>query len=825
MLKEEAVIEEQGERRKSARILALVEEKKRVKQKCNNSSAAISANTNKVSNINKDVGDKSKAVLVEQHHHHHAVLLSTKPETSPPPPPLPPPLPPLPPVKKGRKRKRLEDLDGENPKLESTSSKNDHEAIVQSTRPMPQRHILEFVLDILQRRDAHEIFAQPVDRQEVESYYKIIKEPMDFGTMRAKLQEGMYTSLEQFELSMNNIKLLIHCYNLYKQHDVFLISSNAMHFNSSTTIYYREAEVFQARGIQELAQRVFQALKFDPDEFDSHSLMYRNNPAIKTQFEARGSRTKLAKPGGVKTRVSPFGRPSSFSSPSLKKRVPRESSSPGPSDGKNSSLPEMDKRQTYKPWTSFSTQNEALVSSIYSAPKQLVHIDEGDLQYKESLLRFTKDLGPAAQIIAHKKLGKFLAEPPKHQSQIPLTPAMQNQRLLLPASRAPRRPVHVKGVCNHQMPNTSLRDVPGSSNVAYTNKGVNVHGHVSTGSGKITCPLNGGLNVLETSREGLVYERRDHSDNLQGKMNINAINGRDGKNAMQTEMDAAHPGINLNIFKGKEMAANTGMKLDILKGKQIIKNDNMNLHGNVSENINAHPHHQNQNNNFRLAAHFRVIRFEDSVSPGTSNPPRVGYKAMNMMAKTSYKMLGKQVIQPAQTQNDNHKKLLDFMSRSNNYLKSTFLPSQTALASQVLLASHALLSTQNFSPPPPKHVEFPSVLNLASVSRPTLNTEAQTSQLLDLSRPVTWGPRAVDNFPNLQMQTEDDKPVNQGTSLRQEIIKPLSSAMQGTSLYPADSIQERGIKQSQTGPTSQLYHGNQRQSLMDNQQPDLALQL
>lgn len=34
----------------------------------------------------------------------------------------------------------------------------------------------------------------------VEDYYEIIEEPMDFGTMRAKLHEGMYRSLEQFEV-------------------------------------------------------------------------------------------------------------------------------------------------------------------------------------------------------------------------------------------------------------------------------------------------------------------------------------------------------------------------------------------------------------------------------------------------------------------------------------------------------------------------------------------------------------------------------------------------------------------------------------------------
>lgn len=82
---------------------------------------------------------------------------------------------------------------------------------------------------LLYRRDTHEIFAQPVDQNEVgsgylsftftipifffpstmlmcllvckvEGYYDIIEEPMDFGTMRAKLQEEIYTTLEQFEV-------------------------------------------------------------------------------------------------------------------------------------------------------------------------------------------------------------------------------------------------------------------------------------------------------------------------------------------------------------------------------------------------------------------------------------------------------------------------------------------------------------------------------------------------------------------------------------------------------------------------------------------------
>ncbi|MCH94600.1 bromodomain-containing protein, partial [Trifolium medium] len=69
-----------------------------------------------------------------------------------------------------------------------------------STTLLPEKQILELVLDTLQRRDTYEIFAEPVNPNEVEDYYAIIKEPMDFGTMRAKLHEGMYKSLEQFEV-------------------------------------------------------------------------------------------------------------------------------------------------------------------------------------------------------------------------------------------------------------------------------------------------------------------------------------------------------------------------------------------------------------------------------------------------------------------------------------------------------------------------------------------------------------------------------------------------------------------------------------------------
>ncbi|XP_048324556.2 uncharacterized protein LOC112489561 isoform X2 [Ziziphus jujuba] len=787
--KEDDEIEIIAYRRKSARLSALTENKKE-KQKNNHSSAAISPSNN--SNVNKkDVGDKEGKTVASDHLDGDdvAVLPTTKTEIlallpRPPPPET---------AKKGRKRKKLGDLailssqqDGENPKPENTSAQNE---TVPSTRRMPGRCMLEFILDILQRRDKNEIFAQPVNPEEVESYYRIIKEPMDFGTMRAKLQEGLYTSLEQFE------------------RDVLLISSNAMHFNSSATVFYKEA-----RAIQELSQRVFQALKSDPENFESNLLFSKRIPASKRQVEAKASRSKLAKLGGLKIGVSESG---------------------SRNGRKKSTLPEMQKRKAYKP--SISTQNELLVSSIYNGPKPLVPIEDQDYTYKESLLRFAEGLGPAAQEFARKKLGRFLTEAPRPKSQTPSTPTMQTQNLLLPTPSAPLPPVHPNRVHNPKRPNTILREKPRTSDISFIKKGVvvNVNGNASnSGSGNVAS-FTGGLNILKNSKES----------DRGGKVNPNAtINGSifSSKNSVQTEMNTAgaNSSLNLDILKGKEMYANTSLNLNILNGQRVMTSEKIDFQGNYNrKNVIPH-HHQYRNDSFRLASHFRVFKIENSTSPGAPKTPRLGYKAIDMMANAN-KQLGKQVQQSPKT-DENHRKLIDFMSKSNKYLKSNFLPlqsffpSETSYASQVLLASHALLSTQNFSPPPipPQDIKFQSVLvhaTLSSLAVPplTLNS-APTEPELDLTRPETWAKSPVCNFTNLLMQTnyeEDYKAVNHGTSFVQELKSP-SSAQGSMPLYPSNSLQERAIDQyPQSGSTSQLYHVDQQLSLMDNQHPDLALQL
>ncbi|XP_031271602.1 bromodomain-containing protein DDB_G0270170-like [Pistacia vera] len=269
---------------------------------------------------------------------------------------------------------------------------------------MPEKRILELILDILQRRDTHEIFAEPVDPEEVEDYYEIIKEPMDFGTMRAKLHEGLYTSLEQFE------------------HDVFLISGNAMHFNSSTTIYFR-----QARAIHELSKKVFHALKTDPKNFESEFSETRRRTVRRLQSEARSpiyssshKHTTNLRTNSTAVNDSSKVVSNSLSGSSNLKRSSRGNTwcssaatpfserdpemLPGAKDGRRTSFSDADRRSTYNTCAPFLNEYDSVVSTIHDNSKALKHVSQQDIGYRESLMLFVRDLGPTAQMIAERKL-------------------------------------------------------------------------------------------------------------------------------------------------------------------------------------------------------------------------------------------------------------------------------------------------------------------------------------------------------------------------------------------------------------------------------------
>ncbi|XP_073221567.1 uncharacterized protein [Cicer arietinum] len=122
--------------------------------------------------------------------------------------------------------------DGQN----YTESGSSSQSNVSSLYVLPEKHILESVLDVLQRNDPEEFFAKPViNPNGVEDYDRIAKTPLDFGTIRAKINKELYISVEDFKF------------------DVYLLCFNALSVHHPYSRPYQVAEA-----IQNLAIRVFE---------------------------------------------------------------------------------------------------------------------------------------------------------------------------------------------------------------------------------------------------------------------------------------------------------------------------------------------------------------------------------------------------------------------------------------------------------------------------------------------------------------------------------------------------------------------------------------
>ncbi|TMW84731.1 hypothetical protein EJD97_024518 [Solanum chilense] len=133
--------------------------------------------------------------------------------------------------------------DQEERPLTVTDAQHESPLVSGPTTPLPDKKILVFILDRLQKKDTYGVFSDPVDSNELPDYHEIIKHPMDFGTLRKKLDGGLYSNLEELEA------------------EVFLICSNAMQYNAADTVYYR-----QARSIQDLARRDFENLRHEGED-------------------------------------------------------------------------------------------------------------------------------------------------------------------------------------------------------------------------------------------------------------------------------------------------------------------------------------------------------------------------------------------------------------------------------------------------------------------------------------------------------------------------------------------------------------------------------
>uniref|UniRef100_UPI0037E8879F bromodomain and PHD finger-containing protein 3 isoform X2 n=1 Tax=Semicossyphus pulcher TaxID=241346 RepID=UPI0037E8879F len=87
----------------------------------------------------------------------------------------------------------------------------------------PMLVLLRSTLEQLQEKDTAQIFASPVNIKEVPDYLEFINQPMDFSTMRSKLDSHAYRSVSELETDFN------------------LMVSNCLLYNSKDTVFHRAA--------------------------------------------------------------------------------------------------------------------------------------------------------------------------------------------------------------------------------------------------------------------------------------------------------------------------------------------------------------------------------------------------------------------------------------------------------------------------------------------------------------------------------------------------------------------------------------------------------
>jgi len=321
---------------------------------------------------------------------------------------------------------RSHEMDKRNQSSELTGSIPGTPSELHSVLPMPDKKVLFAAIDKFQKKDTYGVFSEPVDPEELPDYFDVIENPMDFGTIRKKLERGDYVSLDQLEK------------------DVLLVCSNAMSYNASSTVYYR-----QARSIQELARKTFQTLRYDPEGIEVER---ERKPAVKIKsghsFKRSSRKPSWGRPRFESGRsdfasgatLASSGDHPDWSSASLydpvkiRKGTATERSggyfdvtdvnSPAElseelsgsmlkgtalRDGKRDLLIEENRRGTYKPWNMLMSGNESIFAIFGENSKQLVHTGiQSEYAYARSLACFSADLGPAAWKIAAKKIEKSL---------------------------------------------------------------------------------------------------------------------------------------------------------------------------------------------------------------------------------------------------------------------------------------------------------------------------------------------------------------------------------------------------------------------------------
>ncbi|KAL4713916.1 hypothetical protein ACJJTC_015570 [Scirpophaga incertulas] len=144
-----------------------------------------------------------------------------------------------------------------------------------SQKRRPLSRLLEQLLRNLEKKDPNQFFAWPVNDNFAPGYSTIIKKPMDFSTMKQKIDDNEYKSLNCF---INDFKLMC---------------NNAMKYNKAGTVYHKAAKRLLHTGLKQLTPHKLRPLGtlltymyeipirelgFDIGKMDVHKVLKRSSP-------------------------------------------------------------------------------------------------------------------------------------------------------------------------------------------------------------------------------------------------------------------------------------------------------------------------------------------------------------------------------------------------------------------------------------------------------------------------------------------------------------------------------------------------------------------
>lgn len=360
----------------------------------------------------------------------------------------------------------------------------------------------------------------------------------------------------------------------------------------------------------------------------------------------------------------------------------------------------------------------------------------------ESLKQFVKDLGPTAQMVANKKLGKHPIETPIFASWMPTSSSKKTD--LLPVSSALNRPAHLTGVNDGRMPRNSFNFISPASFEE-----------------KLVFP-SGGVDGCNT-REMIPTP--------------NCLHGI-----------RAHPndgGSNSSALMG-EKAAGTSKNMDACASSE------------------AKMRGTSGNMNLLFATLMQISAFQNRNSQTPS-----GYFPLN----------GMYPAQPSQLITEPQPWLL------NNYSEPVHLPSpSTKLASTTQAASSLPQFDFQYANGEGSSTGAASVVDHKYGTKPPRSVQLQLAERIQ--PPPTWDPQAVyNNLPIMQnMVSEQQILSRQNASIRKQQLQLAS--MQPVPLSGTTSFVEGANSQvHQAESSGHCISEAQQLTLMDNQQPNLSLQL